>query len=343
MERKYWADFIRFFSIILVVITHCHEKSGVTDVTTSSLFYTIDRLGVPLFLMLSGGFVLPKLVNIEPFSFYKKRIPQFIVLLAFYAITTNLIIQFLVSKDVVQAIITSVTKFNGVFPSSYGGASQLWYLYTIIQLYLIAPFLAVMLKGLSTRNIIIFLLICVFFNYFVITIKIFNPASDLAAIVRMGKDFTGPFLVYFVLGYLIIDRGVLEIKGKTGLSIQALILLVISSIAVVNDVSMGKVNNYIHWYSTSIFILIGAVPLFNILKYVTLNHKGNYFISDIARCSFGIFLVHYGVLYIVKHYVDMYELSPLANVFAYFIPTIVFTYIVVKLMGMSKVTRYFAF
>ncbi|HBJ1308853.1 acyltransferase [Escherichia coli] len=343
MERKYWADFIRFFSIILVVITHCHEKSGVNDVATSSIFYTVDRLGVPLFLMISGGFVLPKLANIDPLSFYKKRIPQFIVLLVFYAILTNFIVQFIASGDVLLSITNSITKFNGIYPSSYGGASQLWYLYTITQLYLIAPFLAAMLKALSNKSIILFLIICIFFNYFVITIKIFEPSADLASITRMGKDFTGAFLVYFILGYLIVDRGFLEIKSNVGLCIQLLILIIVSSFPVTYDIFTGKVNNYLHWYSTSVFILIASVPLFNILKYTTINLKSKFIINDIAKCSFGIFLLHYAVLYIVKYYVDMLGLSPLMNVFAYFIPTFLATYLIVKVMEKSKITKYFAF
>ena len=84
-QSIYWLDITRTLAILLVVFTHIHEELGVNSLIVKSLFYNIDRLGVPLFFMLSGSLILPKLVNGNIVDFYKKRIPQFIFLLFIYS------------------------------------------------------------------------------------------------------------------------------------------------------------------------------------------------------------------------------------------------------------------
>ncbi|PVX31700.1 acyltransferase-like protein [Pasteurella langaaensis DSM 22999] len=77
-QRIFWLDAARAIAIVLVVFTHIHERVGIDNYLLKSLFYNIDRLGVPIFFMLSGGLILPRLVTIDYGTFYKRRIPQFL-------------------------------------------------------------------------------------------------------------------------------------------------------------------------------------------------------------------------------------------------------------------------
>ncbi|WP_434082058.1 acyltransferase family protein [Escherichia coli] len=60
VKRIFWLDAARAIAIILVVFTHAHERAGIHSEMLRSFFYSIDRLGVPLFFMISGGLILPK-------------------------------------------------------------------------------------------------------------------------------------------------------------------------------------------------------------------------------------------------------------------------------------------
>lgn len=84
-QRIFWLDAARAIAIMLVVFTHVNGQIS-NDYVLKSLFNSIDRLGVPIFIMLSGGLLLPKLSQVDFLQFYKKRIPQFIILIIFYSI-----------------------------------------------------------------------------------------------------------------------------------------------------------------------------------------------------------------------------------------------------------------
>lgn len=64
-NRILWMDLARFFAIILVVFTHAQEQANNNDLTVGSLsiFYSIHRIGVPLFFLLTGSLVLTKLAQ----------------------------------------------------------------------------------------------------------------------------------------------------------------------------------------------------------------------------------------------------------------------------------------
>ncbi|WP_455631052.1 acyltransferase family protein [Megamonas sp.] len=63
-ERIFYLDLLRCIAILLVVFTHVHEVVGWSqfvpyeltrkDVIISAFCYSISRLGVPIFIMISG-------------------------------------------------------------------------------------------------------------------------------------------------------------------------------------------------------------------------------------------------------------------------------------------------
>ncbi len=153
MKRVFWLDLARALAIALVVFTHAHERAGIGNDLLKSVFYSVDRLGVPLFFMISGGLVLPKIVDMDILAFYKRRVPQFLVLLFVWTVVTNLVKHWAEGKDLTQALLLSLTRTNGIFPADTGGATQMWFMYAIITLYLVAPFLARLLARLSKAEI----------------------------------------------------------------------------------------------------------------------------------------------------------------------------------------------
>lgn len=72
-NRIHWLDSARAIAIMLVVFTHAHERAGNIPYYITSIFYSIDRIGVPIFFMISGGLLIPKLSSVDIVEFYKKR------------------------------------------------------------------------------------------------------------------------------------------------------------------------------------------------------------------------------------------------------------------------------
>lgn len=339
MKRVFWLDAARAIAIILVVFTHAHERAGIQSVMLKSIFYSVDRLGVPLFFMISGGLILPKLANCDLLSFYKKRIPQFIILLVFWSVITNCIKYYVDGGGVWDSLKTAFISNNGIYPNNYGVASQMWFMYSIIQLYLVAPFLAKMLHKASNKEIVIFLLLCVLFNQFYSTVNSFG--GDWRALHRMGTDLTGPYIVFFVLGYLIIERKVW--CGETIKYFMTYLLMAIIPVIslVLIDNWNYEINNELHWYSFSLFVVISSVGLLLLIKWLFENASGS-ILSLVSKYSFGIFLTHSIFIYVSQGIMKGYLLgmSDIERMIVYFTFSFFAGALLTSVMMRTKITKY---
>lgn len=339
MKRVFWMDAVRAVAICLVVFTHAHERAGIQSQTLKSLFYSIDRLGVPLFLMISGALILPKIVNADCFSFYKKRIPQFIVLLIVWSVVTNAVKFYIDGGGLFDSIHIAVISKNGIYPSSYSAATQIWFLYIIIQLYLIAPFLAKLLYNSTNKEICVFLCICIIFNQFKGTVTFLG--GDWEALKRMGDDFTGPYIIYFILGYLIVERGVWCGNSKRNLFFNVLLTVLPIIIVVRIDFLSGKINGILHWYSDSLFLILSSTGLFLLLRQMFMKSSSDV-LSFISKCSFGIFLTHYAFIYITQSVMSesLVKMDDMQRMFIYFLFSFFAGILLTHFMMKTKLTKY---
>lgn len=205
-KRIFYLDVARTVAILLVIFTHVHEQIGVNSDIIKGFFYSLDRMGVPIFFMLSGGLILPRLVSQTNYlNFYKKRIPQFIILLFVYSVLTTMVQSYVLNKNLYFSFLDALKNHNGIFPLNSGGAIQMWFMYVIIQFYFFAPFLAKLLNRLSNREIFILLILSLIpFHFREFFRVILNINLDILNII--GIEFLNPWLAYFLIGYLIIER-----------------------------------------------------------------------------------------------------------------------------------------
>lgn len=288
MQRIFWLDFSRAIAIILVVFTHIHERIGVNDyLLAKSLFYSVDRMGVPLFFMLSGGLMLPKLVNVNLVDFYKKRIPKFFIVLILFSLITTWVNVSLEIKQFYLGL-DLFTQSNGIYPALNGHSPQFWYMYVIIELYLIYPFLAKMLDKLSNKEIIWFIFMSVLFSQFKFSINYFDHQTAYL-LERFGDNFVGWAMAYSLIGYLILNR-----QLKLNLIFSLCCIIVPISLVTWCDLHSNTkdIIGEFHWYSQSIFIFISSLGLVFISQFLGEKIKENRLISNISRYSFGIYLSH---------------------------------------------------
>ncbi|WP_259565791.1 acyltransferase [Enterobacter sichuanensis] len=335
MKRIHWVDSARFVAILMVVVTHCHDKMKIGNVLVSSLFYSIDRLGVPIFLMISGGLILPGLEKKDPIEFYKKRIPQFLFLIFIYTVFTNMSgLIFEEGRGVIDSLLYSLINLNGIIPSKSGYAAHMWFMYTIIGLYIIAPFLARMLSLCSTRLICLFVGICIVFNYIPYVFSEFFPLFDIGLLKRVGSDFTGGYLIYMVIGYLLINRINIDLKSLHIVIPSVLIIFVGCLFLAYEDVSRNSILGSYHWYSASIFILVMSVSSMLLIK-AFMDGDCKAVVSSISKYSFGIYLIHYAVLYAIKPLITTFALQvgEVGAVLLLFVLVMPISYVLVRIIG----------
>lgn len=322
-------DVTRALAIILVVLIHAHEQSGVPSLVTNSLFYSIGRLGVPLFFMLSGALILPRAAEIEIGDYYKKywkRILQFVILFLIYTVVTNFVYYTLIADyTLIAAIKKSITHCGLIL--GWDNAIQMWYMNVIISFYLFAPFIARLITPLSNKYLalfVIFLIPC-FFPYRLLphhcAISMFNP-----------------YFVYFVIGYLIINR--FNNKGKAWVNILYFItiLLCMGGTLMIDCIKMEYIEK-LHWYSSSPSIFVGSIALLILLRNIFGQRKTCKWVTYLSKHSFGIFLVHCVFLYSVMKVIPPTQNYSLERVCIYTVSTLFLSWIFVALFSRIPYVR----
>ncbi|MGC1060061.1 acyltransferase family protein [Pantoea agglomerans] len=302
-KRIGWLEVTRFIAILMVLIIHNVDegvyKSGLENDTqwyASQFFHLIGRLGVPLFFMITGSLLIPRLKDVKIMSFYLKRIPQFCILIIFYTLLIN------ASHSLInnQPFNFSSTM-NKLSHGDTGSAYQLWFLYSITAMYLAMPFLSKMLNVMSNNEILIFIILSVLFFYL-------PTSSDTLFSYRLfsaplNVDPVNGFVSYVVTGYFISHRMNLKLN-ETILFLSVIIMLSLSLYTQGYLKNLNKMNgDGIGWYS-SIFIFACSIPAFFILnKYGdSIFNVAPKTFTLLSKSSFCVFLLHLIPTWIILQY-----------------------------------------
>lgn len=177
-ERFAYLDLLRSLAICAVVMIHTSAPFIMSyDNTTmefiiGNIFDSVSRVGVPLFIMISGALMLK-----EEREFYCRRsvfrlIQLFLIWSLVYAMMYHVITPILNGEN-----INIVELFGAIIHGHY----HLWYMFAIIGLYLLTPILRSFVN-LKNRNIIkYFIILSIIFQFtepliklLLIEVNIFN-------------------------------------------------------------------------------------------------------------------------------------------------------------------------
>lgn len=307
-QRQASLDVVRLAAIASVLVMHVLDNSWSLDksilVQNSSavivlkfLIYNLGRIGVPLFLFLTGYLMLDRKYNWADIPhFYKKRVSKLAIVTLIWDIIY--VILRLMLGDRVFSVGTIVKELLFIGPLS---APHLWYMPAIIGIYIFLPIVANSLAHLNDRTIKILTLLMIFYSFIVPTASVFLRAAGYGKLQPgLEINFTGGICgAMVIIGYL-IKRYQSQITAK--LNTGRCLLLLIGSIACSTILQYLTVFVYGRsdtspWYD-SIFILLAAVALFVLIlqKFVLLKPRA--WLARAAESTFGIYLVHYVFIYI---------------------------------------------
>ena len=151
--RIFSYDFMRVIACIMVVIVH--SPASITPCIYNNYYAIITYTmmpGVALFFMLSGALLLPTQLN--PKLFFKKRFGKLIGPIIFWTLI-YVIYQYFIEKIDFQH---SILALLGM-PFSNQGAPELWFLYTLLGLYIIIPILSPFIMKATQEDMEIYLFI----------------------------------------------------------------------------------------------------------------------------------------------------------------------------------------
>jgi len=256
------VDLIRTVAICAVLLLHAvvyasndvliHNGLEVYRGWMVNIYLCFSRMGVPLFIMLTGALLLaPSKKDEELGVFFKKRFSRVGLPFLFWGV-----IYFLWCIYIEKQAVTQEFIIRGILSGPY---VTFWYLYMLVGLYLLTPVLRVMVANFSDKH----------FKYFIALWFIGVTSMALIKFVSNGQYaidgnvFLIPLSVgYFVMGaYLVkvqVRRRILVMLTGLGLALTAMATFFVA-----------KFNGDVIYFfqeSNSPTIILAAVSLFMLLN-----------------------------------------------------------------------------
>lgn len=305
-DRIFWIEFARGIAILLVVFCHSVESSynlsidGIGMLSLKSRIFslscfTLGRLGVPIFLMITGYLQLDRKWNQEKcIHFWKKNCFSLFLCTEIWIVIYYLFISLYYGK-----VIDVNLLLQEMFFLRKSEMPNMWYMPMILGMYILIPMVSCALSHFDIKKLlfpILFFSICCFCVP-VVCLIFSNKQYPLSLQLSLGYS-GGVYGLYIIFGYL-IKRNVF----KKISDIKVVLLTLFSFIATVlfqyREYEVGITYNV--WYN-NVFLMICAVSLMVLLSRIgnIKNKKIINIVRSLSSDSFGIFLIHIIVLKVLE-------------------------------------------
>lgn len=288
-QRIFYYDFLRAFAIIAVLICHVDFFFGPLntpiEIIGQMTFHDIGRIGVPIFLMISGALLLNR--DYELYDFIKRRFTRIIYPFIFWIIL----------------ILAQIYYMNGSYAKMWntfiGNPSITWYFWTLIGIYLFIPIINAFIEKYGESGIKYFLAIW----FITIILKTFN---SYPLFPDFTLDYFASYIGYPVLGYY-LNTHEFSLNDKRMCIIGFAILII--SLATFVYLDYNKINLISEIYQNVPIVFMG-VGMYLFIKYLdnvtSFRHIKDNFIGkaivSISMCSYGMYFSHVIIIKILGKY-----------------------------------------
>lgn len=291
-ERVIAYDYIRIFAMLLVVA--CHSFGDVSN-TSPAIISILSYFEMPcngLFIAVSGALLLPtNTPSDQSVNWLSKRLKKVGIPTVFWSVL------YLVLKG--DLSVKSVCSI----PFSIQGASILWFMYTLVGLYIIAPVISPWLEKVNKSTLQLYLGIW--------AISLCYPILSNWLAINDGDNgflyYLSGFVGYFVLGFYLKKY---DVKLTT-----AIVLYIFAFVAMICVKLFAPDVALYHglWYF-SIICAINVVFWWKVLEriscHIHLSDKGKNTLVTISNLIFGVYFIHHGILEYVIPQIDGIQSLP---------------------------------
>ncbi|MGD8630025.1 MAG: acyltransferase family protein, partial [Gammaproteobacteria bacterium] len=291
-SRLFFADAIRTYAIILVVLLHVSGtfvvQFEIIDPSAWWIMNIIDsfsRPAVPLFVMISGMFLLDPARQQGTVAFFKNRLSRIALPFLGWAMI------YLAWRMIYHA--ESITPEHAVKEIILGPVyTHLWFIYMIIGLYLLTPVLRIYVRFSSRRNQIYFLVLWfVFASLLPVIDRYLNLESGINRPVFqcLGYYLLGHMLRGHRLGRRQMRWALVLVVALTAFTAVGSYVLTTRNGGVFDGLLFGNSSPNVFLMSIAVFLLLKS------LDYAKFNERVPGFSRItiwIASASFTIYLSH---------------------------------------------------
>ena len=321
-KRDIRLDILRVISITMIVLMHAPRPGSAPGFVLSGLSY-LTAPGLVLFFMISGALLLGNTLPTK--DFLKRRLSKVVFPTLFwtffYLAYTTVSSHGFDTKEMLINVLS--------IPFSAQGHGVLWFMYTLVGLYLLTPILSKWLKKASKQDVEFYLLlwtITLVYPYLKLMLKINESESGIL------YYFTG-YAGYFLLGYYLYHY----YRFKVWHIVAAIAVYVIIPAVLYGGHFEFDFYSMLWYLSLPVasmasvwFVLINKLPKFQ-----------NMALAKASKLSFGIYFVHVFILREVLWHVDMIcELSGITQILVLSFSTLAISYFVSWLISKLPFSKY---
>ena len=306
MNRIAYIDRLRVVACFAVILFHISGRCGFTfeisleNHMTMELFHNLVLWCVPIFVMISGALFLNPSRKINIQKLLTHNVLRIITAFLFWSFVYALY-NFIGSDD--------PNRIRGFIIHIIGGHFHMWFLWLIVGVYLLTPILRLISNNRRIMEYLI--LISIVFNFalpFLLDItNIFIPV--LRPIVRLMQSHlanldlqaVGGYITYFFLGYYLSSTTFDKRRVFVIIAIGLVVSIAIIGLAYMSFVKIFSSRGELLQF-TSLLVMMQSVSIFLLFKKYFYNNKGGKIISFLSKYSFGIYLVHMLVIYVLVSY-----------------------------------------
>lgn len=340
-NRISWLDYARTFAILCVIVVHSTESIYPINADTMAMLpfvkkiivislFTFGRLGVPVFLFLTGYLLLDRPYDEKGIQrFYRHNFVPLLLTTELWIIIYEAFISWYTNTPVdVWAALKDLLFLKQC------NLSHMWYMPMIIGMYLGIPLMSNAVKTCNLRYLE--LLIGIAF------IVLFCPPVLNTFLYAEGKEsinfcldfsWTGGIYGIMMLSGYCVKKGVFAAVKTPFVVLVGMFSFIVTVYAQyfsnVRNIDCGV------WYNSGSLILC-SFSVFLLIK--RWNPKERKLVAQISIFSFGIYLIHNPVLMILLKYMPMAESVKKIIVLMFF--TFILTYGIIYTLSKFKVFRH---
>ena len=260
--RNYGYDVLRIIAISMVAIIHTNSSFLWNEPSkTFAALIMIELTGlcvssVPLFFMISGALLLDSEKTVSIKDLYTKRILKQFIPFALWSILYTVI------RIAAGKIPLSFSSFFMLFHEP--AYSQFWFMYTLLGIYLLLPFLQILANKLTKNQFTYLLIIWFVFSVAVPLLTHYFPSFSISNHVDLV--LSEGYIGYFLLGFY-LKKYKSNVSGKQGLLLFA------------GGTVLTGVTVWIEWLNTKVPYAIRVG-----------NTYGNYLLPGVLMSAIGLFV-----------------------------------------------------
>lgn len=309
--RKNNLDLLRIISCVFVVLIHVSatwivkmQDRSIEPNFLISFLNSSSKFAVPVFFMLSGYFNILNDKNSDIKAFWKKTFTKIILPCLIFMIFYSFLKIF---EGIVLKTEIKITFFE-IFSGNLGA---LWFLYSLIPMYLVTPLVIILKKNISEKH---FKYFCIIYFLYSILSGIFSNYS-VSWTLGNSADYFG----FYLIGSIIDNKRNEKVNSKYKIAIVVIILalLVINSCIIYYYSFINKISYDLSTNFNPINVIISLLIFY---LFSNISFKTN--LNNFVKLTFPIYLIHPFIISLCKLFLSKIILNYniyLSFVIVYFI------------------------